>query len=180
MRLEQDNSGRVQHLTTKVLVRVAAIAATEYEKFAGWLVAGLGAALALLVSNLDKTKGMIETASVSYAIKIFVAILIAHTAQKILVIIVTSGSSAQRDGAIFEMQPPLTGPELSAFFTNMESAYPWPMRWAISKGLARIQKGELIFFGKWLAGCALFSAGLAVAQVLLAIWAVLVIAKGLP
>lgn len=178
--MEEDNSPRVQVMTNKSLTGVANIVAGQYEKFTGWLVAGLGAALTLLVSNLDKTKDMIAPASVSYAIKIFVAILVAHTVQKILAIIVTSGVTAQENSAGANMDPPLTMAELYAFLSNLESAYPWPMKLMIRKSFARLRKGELTFFGKRLAQLSLCSAGLAALQVVLAIWAVLVIARGLP
>jgi len=167
-------------MTNKSLVGIASIVAAQYEKFAGWLVAGLGASLALLVSNLDKTKDMIQPASVSYAIKIFVAILVAHTAQKILAIVVSSGATSLQSAVGAVMEPPLTMPELSAYLANLENAYPWPMKGMVRSSFNRMRKGELTFFGKLIAQLSLWSAGLAALQIALAIWLVLVISRGLP
>ncbi|MDP9908929.1 hypothetical protein J2W27_001031 [Variovorax boronicumulans] len=178
--MEVDNTVRVQVMTNKSLVGVASIVAAQYEKFAGWLVAGLGASLALLVSNLDKTKDMIQPASAGYAIKIFVAILIAHTAQKILAIVVSSGATSLQSDAAAGMEPPLTMPELSAFLANLENAYPWPLSAMVRRSFNRMHKGKLTFFGKMIARLSLWSAGLAALQILLAIWLVLVLARGLP
>src|SRR5215207_4854121 len=80
--MEMRTPGRVPELSNRLLIGIAGTVADQWEKFTGWLVAGLGATLALIVANLDKAKDMLQAPSVSYAIKVFVAILIVHTAQK--------------------------------------------------------------------------------------------------
>ena len=78
------------------------------------------------------------------------------------------------------MDPPLTMPELFAFLANLENAYPWPISAMARRSFDRMRKGELTFFGKMIARLSLWSAGLAALQILLAIWLVLVLARGLP
>jgi hypothetical protein len=48
-------------------VSVAGTISAQWEKFTGWLVTGLAATLALIVSNLDKAKDMLQPSSVSFA-----------------------------------------------------------------------------------------------------------------
>lgn len=171
---------RVGDLTNRVLINVAGTIAAQWEKFTGWLVAGLAAALALIIANLDKTNGMIHGATATTAIKIFVAILIVHTLQKILAIVVASAAAGMEKPSLKDLTPPINDLEASRLLENIEDAYFFPFSCMIHDAFRRIRKGELAHIGTRVVRLALISSLLALVQVGLAIWIVWVIARGLP
>jgi len=170
---------RAPELTNRLLIAVAGTISAQWEKFTAWLVTGLAATLALIIANLDKAKDMLEPASLSYAIKIFVAILLMHTVQRVLAIAVASGVDQMANPAIKDLQPPITPTESAALLANIEAAYFPPFSWMIRGAFRKIRQGELIHIGTRVVRLSLTGTLLAVVQVGLALWLVWVIAKGL-
>lgn len=171
---------RVEELTNKMLINIAGTIASQWEKFTGWLVAGLAAALALIIANLDKTNGMIHAATATTAIKFFVAVLIVHTLQKILAIVVASAAAGMEKPPLKDIAPPLNQVEASMLLDKVEDAYFFPFSCMIHGTLRRVRKGELAHVGTRIVRLALLSSLLALVQVGCSVWIVWVIARGLP
>ncbi|RYF61519.1 MAG: hypothetical protein EOO27_01670 [Comamonadaceae bacterium] len=179
MSLEK-HGGRAAVLANQTMIGVAGTIASQWEKFTGWLVAGLGAALALIVANLDKTKDMLPASTASQAIKIFVVILMVHTLQKVLSIAVASAAASEEKQVLAKLDPPLTAEEAAGVLDHVEDAYFFPFSCMISDAFRRIRRGELVHVGRRIIRLALVSTVLAGAQVCLAVWLVWGIARGLP
>lgn len=176
---EPEDVTRAGWLGSKVLIGIAGTVARHWEKFTGWLVAGLAASLALIIANMDKTKDMLPAASVSQAVKIFVVILVVHTLQKILAIVVASAADAEQKDVIAKATPPLTKEEAKALIGHIEGSYFFPFSLMIRATIRRLEKGDFIHVGRRIVRLALVSTLLAGVQVVLAVWAVSVIARGL-
>lgn len=170
---------RTQLLANKALVAIAGTVASSWEKFTGWLVAGLGASLALIIANLDKTKDVLSVASVSQATRIFFAILVLHAVQKILAVAVAGAVASDEKEALAKADPPLNESEALAIIAHIEKSYFFPFSLMIRKTLQRIRSGDLVHVGRLVVRLALASTLLAVGQLLLAPWAVWVISRGL-
>ena len=177
--MDAQSTQRTAVLASKVLIGTAGTIAGQWEKFTGWLVAGLGASLALIIANMDKTKDMLPAASVSQAVKIFIALLLVHTVQKILAFVVASAVDADQKEVIAKASPPLNQQEAIVMLDHIEESYFFPFSCMIHGAFGRIRKGELIHVGRRIIRFALASTLLAAMQVLLAVWAVSVIARGL-
>lgn len=164
--------------SNKLLITIAGIMAEQWEKFTGWLVTGIAATLALIIANADKTTALLQVASVKYAIKIFIAILVVHAVQRILAIAIASGVAGfekfqKPDGAVLDQRQALE------VIDTLEDAYFFPFSCMIHSMLRRVRKSELTHVGKRILRLALTSVLLAGVQVCLAVWAVWKIGNGL-
>ena len=177
--MDEPHPARAGLLATKMLSGLAATLAGHWEKFTGWLVAGLGASLALIIANMDKAKDMLPAATVSQAVKIFVWLLVVHTVQKILAIVVISAFDASKDDTTSKAEPPVTVAEAAALINHIEASYFFPFSLMITASFNRLRNGDFIHVGRRIIRLALASTLLAMVQVVLAVWAVWVIARGL-
>jgi hypothetical protein len=170
---------RVQLLANKALVAIAGTVASSWEKFTGWLVAGLGASLALIIANLDKLKDVLSVASVSQATRIFFVILVLHAVQKILAVAVAGAVASDEKAVLAKPDPPLEDSEALAIINHIEKSYFFPFSLMIRRTLRRMRNGDLVHVGQLVVRLALASTLFAVGQLLLALWAVWVISRGL-
>lgn len=156
---------------------VAEIVASRYDKLTGWLVAGMGAALTLMISNIDKTTTILSTNSVRTALKIFVGLLVLHMVQRVLALFVETAALVQEKMTKEDLSS-LTGlSDLFTFLTILERPTFPPFSWVVARTFNQARRGVLM--GGRIVQVVQAIILLAIAQVACAIWALTVIVRGL-
>lgn len=159
----------------RLMLGVAETIATQFEKFAGWLITGFAAVVALLVANYDKVAKSISLGSVKLVIWLFFAAAIAHGLQRLLVVFVQNGGAGAKEGEKVGASG-LDWAGIGRMFEAVAKSYLWPMSALIRASMRKAMRGDILFMARIVVNIAVFTATLAGLQLLLTLWAVAAIA----
>ncbi|MDN4587572.1 hypothetical protein DBA29_03545 [Xenophilus aerolatus] len=167
----------VQVAAHRTQLTLADVVASRYDKLTGWLVAGMGAALTLMISNIDKSSAIISVQSIRNALKIFIVLLLVHVAQRLLALVIETAAAAQEKASKEDLSKLNGLAELFAYLDLLEKPAVRPFSWFVSKTLNQARKGRLM--GARMVLLMQFVVFLALAQVLLAVGALIALVRGL-
>jgi hypothetical protein len=179
MDADQQNT-KVLYISNRVLTVMAAAVSSEHDKFTGWLVAGLGAALAWLLANGKAS--LIGSDALKIAVRIYLVIIICHALQRMAGAIVASSVAAgDRAMALLKDDPLMeTPPELVArVLDRLEDAFLWPFSIIVRRSYLKLKAGRLDTSGRLLVRLAQTQTYLMAIQVLLGVGVVATLTIGL-
>jgi hypothetical protein len=132
----------VNHLRSEMNGRTSEI----LDSFSGWLLAGFGAASALLVSNYDSVSKHLATDTIKTFLFLFIWSLGLAIVQKYLSAIVTAHSQASAIGRNLgeKTSEKFISLNFEVILAEMERAVLPPGRWLVSRSFAKLREGDLV------------------------------------
>jgi hypothetical protein len=161
----------VPMLQQNLLVAVAGVIVTQWEKIASWLIAGFSAALALVLSNYAKAVELTDLSTVYWVLALFVVAAVLHVFQRLFATIVQAGVAGGEVAAKQDMKD-LDIDSARRLLDGMAAAYPWPLSIPVKTSFRRIKAGDIQHVSKDLLHIALAATLLALLQVGLGLWAI--------
>ena len=165
----------IQHA---LLIAVAGVVVTQWEKLAAWVIAGFAAALALVLANYAKAVELTDLRTVYWVLVLFVIAAVLHVLQRIATTMVQAGVAGGEAAAKLDLKD-FPHESLPRLMEGISSAYPWPLNIPIRGRFRRIMNGDLQHVGKILLRTALSAALLAVVQIILGLVAIVKIGLAL-
>jgi hypothetical protein len=160
----------------KALAVMAAAINSEHSSFSSWMVAGFGAAIGLLIANVEKVAPYISPSAIGSSTKLFLVAVILNVIQRYLGAII-AGSVAT--GKEVESIPVATALDLQVILNEIEQSTLWPMRFMVRKSNNRIRAGDIAFASRLNAWMAQIVGWLVLVQMVVVIAAAWVIANAL-
>lgn len=149
----------------KMLGIMAISVTTSLESFSGWLLAGSGAAFALMLTNIESVSNFILIASIKQAVFLFLIALAAGVIQRWLGASVRAGSLSSTDSEKLGQELP-EGFDLSVVLKHVEQASFYPQRWLIAWQFKKLQAGDFAVSGRVVAKMAQIQGFLVLIQAL--------------
>lgn len=165
----------IQHA---LLIAVAGVVVTQWEKLAAWVIAGFAAALALVLANYAKAVELTDLRIVYWVLVLFVIAAVLHVFQRIATTMVQAGVAGGEAAAKLDLKD-FPHESLPRLMKGISSAYPWPLNIPIRRSFRRIMNGDLQHVSKILLRTALSAALLAVVQIILGLVAIVKIGLAL-
>jgi hypothetical protein len=157
-------------LAGQLLTRAAGRASEALDKFSGWMLAGFGAAFALVLANIQTVSKFVPVASLrGGALFLLVAIMVG-VLQKYLASIVASAAAAGADGEALG-QANADGVKFTVVFDQMELATLYPLRWAVKYAFRKAANGDVAVAGRMCFVVAQIQGGLVAVESVLALTA---------
>lgn len=180
------NSGPIEHLQEKVvagslLTSGAGKAAAVIDSFVSWLLAGFGAALALLIGNIAEVikyvrLETIKNASVLFLVSTALTIVEKYLASRVIGAAESASIAAEVGRRLADEDIEI---DFSVVFGELRKATLPPMRWLVARGLDKVEKGDFAASGRSFARQAQFQALLSLIVAGLVLWAMGLIVAGL-
>jgi hypothetical protein len=154
----------------RILTVMGKTLTAQLVSFSGWMIAGFGAVLGLLLSNLDKVSPLLPVTSIGFAVKLFVVAVALNLLQRYLAAIVGSAVAAAE-----EVEKIKTPDDLDHHYllSQIESSMYWPSILLTRKINKKILAGDYSIGGRMVAKMAQIQAWFVVSQfgaVLVAAW----------
>ena len=136
----------------KMLLLMAKHTSASLDKFSGWLLAGFGAAFALVLTNIESVENFIQLTNIHSGISLFLVALFFGVIQKWLSAIIGSSYEASIEGE--EIGKKLAESKENAnieFLLNeiINSTF-YPAKWLISWQFNKVKNGDLSASGRML------------------------------
>jgi hypothetical protein len=139
--------------TGKVLSVAAQSVSESVDSFSGWLLAGFGAFLALLLANIDKLRGFIEISALRHAARFYFAAAILGVFAKLLGLMVTSATKGKSGAS--ELTPDAGDIDLDLYLETAQRAFFPHARWFLKRLVARaLEQGDLTYIDRMWMKCA--------------------------
>jgi len=170
-----------QKVACGVLLQSAAIATPLLSKFSAWLMAGLGAAFTLFVTNIASVATYVSTSSLRWALFLFAASLLLGLFARYLSVMIAAGVAsnevlgkqiAQSIGSSEHFVFP-------AFFKFYFSGLLLPYRCIASRTLDAVKRGDLMVSARFTAKTSQTQALMVLGQIFCATASVIVLACGI-
>lgn len=151
------------------------------DHFSGWLLAALGAALALLLANIDSVSRHLSVRSLRLALILFLCTLLVGVVGRLVHSIVGASARVATEAEpmgsqLAEMQIQVN---FKTVFQEMEEATFWPMCKVVATAYAKVEQGDYAAGGRLLARLTQIQGGLVLLELALATAAGFVLAHGL-
>lgn len=180
------SNGTIEHLQEKVvagslLTSGAGKAAAVVDSFVSWLLAGFGAALALLIGNISEVIKFVPLAAIKNASILFLVAAAFTIVEKFLASRVIGAAEAASIAA--EVGRRLADDDVevdfSVVFGELRKATLVPMRWLVARSIEKVEKGDFAASGRSFARQVQFQALLSFIVAGLVLWAMGLIVVGL-
>jgi len=173
-------------MTEQAAAQLALLAATRragdaLPLFSNWLLAGLGAALALVVANIEKISRFVEVTHIRFGLIIFLLSLAVAIVATYLSTVVKAALGAQEDGEAIGKRAAASPQDfdVTVFMAEYERGLLPPIKWLAHLVMSKAQAGDFGASVRVIAKLSQLQALLVVCQGLLALVAVGALAFGL-
>ena len=169
-----------QKVASELLLRSAAIATPLLSQFSAWLMAGLGAAFALFLTNIASVAQYVYAYNIRWALLWFTASLLSGLLARFLSVSVASGVTSN-EVLGKHMEQAIGSAEafsFPAFFHFFFSGLLLPYRCIAAKTLKAVKQGDLMVSAKLTAKTSQAQALLVLGQIFCATTSVVVLACG--
>ncbi len=177
----EESQVQAKVLASAALIASSAKASSALDAFVSWLLAGCGAALALIVSNLASLTTYISAADLRMAAIWVVVGACLVAVQKYIAAII--GATASADETSRALIKPLleAGVEIDVptVLSEVKRAVFPPARWLVSKSFTKQLNGDYASPGRSCAKWGQVQGGIALAAAAVLIWAMWVIARAI-
>ncbi|MBT0963868.1 hypothetical protein [Denitromonas iodatirespirans] len=176
--LDHNNSAKIDEdiYAGKLLNVMARSINSELTTFSTWMVAGFGAAIGLLVANIEKVAPYISPNAVGASTKLFLVAVILNVVQRYLAAILTGSVAAGKEAESISPTAPI---DISSVLNEIERATLWPARYMVRWSNRRILAGDFVLGGRLNAWSAQIQGWLVLAQMLAVVTAAWEIANAL-
>ncbi len=169
-------------LIGKTLSLIAFCATASLEKFSSWLLAGFGAAFALILSNIDSVSKLITPANIKCGVSLYLIALAAGVLQRWLASSTQASAMASKEAETLGKNAPSTINQknfLENLLLEIENVTFYPQKWLVQYQLAKVRKGDFAAPGRMQALMAQIQGYLVLAQGALAISSIFIIIMGI-
>lgn len=177
---------KIEHLHDKVfanslLTLGAGKSSAALDNFSGWLLAGFGAVLALLLSNLDSVAPYLPISTVRLAAFIFIIAAAFGVAEKYLAALLSGAVEASLVSSELgeKMADRDIDLDFAFIFAETERASFPPARWIVRRMLRKVREGDLVASGRFFSRCSQVQGVLVLCEAILIILATCLIVSGL-
>lgn len=164
----------------KLLLLMAKHTSNSLNKFSGWLIAGFGAAFALVLTNIESISTFIHITSIRNSISIFLIALFLGVIQKWLNAIINASSTVSEESEEIGKNLAETKENANTDFllSEIKNSTFYPSKWMVSWQLNKIQRGDLSAPGRMIGKLSQIQSYLVLFQALLAIYSITIILSG--
>ncbi len=160
----------------KVLTAMASSVNEHHLKFSSWMVAGFGAAIGLLISNIDKVATYISPAAIGCSTKLFLVAVVLNVLQRYLGAIISGSMEVAKKVEDLPINGDLN---TQAILKEIERATLWPTRYMVRSSNKRILSGDIAYGGRLNAWMAQIAGWLVLSQMVAVVSAAWIIANAL-
>jgi hypothetical protein len=160
----------------KMLRTMASAVNSELSTFSSWMVAAFGAAIGLLIANIEKVAPYISPKAVGLATMLFLVAVMVNVVQRYLGAIVAGSIIAGKET---ESIPAAANLDIRFILVELEQSALWPMRFMVAWSNRRMLAGDFALGGRLVAWIAQIQAWLVVIQMVVLISGAWVIANAL-
>jgi hypothetical protein len=169
-----------QKFAGEMLLKSAAIATPLLSEFSAWLMAGLGAAFALFIANLDSVTKHVDAYAFRWALIWFAISLLAGLIARFLSVMAVSGITANQTFAakaaeLAEVRPAFFPALFHLYFRGLLLPY----RCLAVRSLAKVKRGDLMASSRMVAKTSQLQALLVLTQIIVTFISVAVLANGI-
>jgi hypothetical protein len=170
-----------QAAAQKTLVIVARHVGNALPPFSTWLMAGSGAALSLVVANIDTVSKFIAITHIRFGLILFLLSLSFAVVATYISTIVKTSVAAQAEGEALgkEIAETSTQFNLTQYIAEYERGLLPPMRWLARTTMDKAMKGDIVAGARMIAKLSQIQALLVACQSLLALVALSGLAFGI-
>jgi hypothetical protein len=162
----------------KMLRTMAAAVNSELSTFSSWMVAAFGAAIGLLIANIEKVAPYIAPNTVGLATKWFLVAVMLNVVQRYLGSIIAGSVVSGKEIESIPVTPSL---DIKFILNELQQSILWPARFMVAWSIRRVLAGDFAFGGRLITWMAQVVAWLVVAQMIVLIsaaWAIANVLKG--
>ena len=166
--------GKIENLHEKVLAgnlltSGAGVAARVIDNFVSWLVAGVGAALALIIGNISEIEPYLSLFVVKLAVFVFLVAVVLTVVEKYLASVVMGAAESYAQAAEVGRRLAKDGVnvQFDVVFAELKAATLPPMRWLVGRSIEEVQEGDFAASGRKFARRAQWQGLLAIVVALL-------------
>jgi hypothetical protein len=137
-----------QVIASAMLYETASLASKSLDRFASWLIAGFGGAVALLATN-HEARLIVPDHVIRDDVRWFFFAMVACVVQKYLSIVVTGAASGAEAGAklvtdYIERHPDSAGRDFPFIVAQMKQSFIWILRWLSAGAYNRALAGDVV------------------------------------
>lgn len=149
--------------------------------FSTWLMAGFGAAFALILANIDNVSQFIDIRHIRLAILLFLVSVVVAVFSNYLAVVVKAGLAAQAEGErLVKRLKSNSGPfDIELFSTEYKRGLFPPISWITQAAMERAKRGDTVASARMIAKISQVQVLLVVAQGMLAVVAAGAVAFGM-
>jgi len=124
--------------------------AAKVDSFSGWMLTAFGAALALLLANIQTVSTFIRVEDLRRSAFVFLVAILVGVLQKSLASFVASTSAAALEGEALGRDIASAGArvDMQIIFGELERATLFPFRWIVRRALRKVANGDLAVGGR--------------------------------
>ena len=170
-----------QTAAQKTLIMVTRHVGDALPPFCTWLMAGSGAALSLVVANIDTVSKFIAITHIRFGLIVFLLSLLFAVLATYISTIVKAAIAAQVEAEALGQEIAATGEQfnLSLYMTEYERGLLPPMRWFAQSAMKKALNGDIVAGARMIAKLSQVQALLVACQSLLALVALGGLALGI-
>ncbi|MDO8413666.1 MAG: hypothetical protein Q7S51_07760 [Gallionellaceae bacterium] len=165
----------------KMLIAATRRVGDALPPFSTWLMGGSGAALALVVANIETVSKFIEITHIRFGLIVFLLSLAVAVIATYISTIVKAALGAQEDGEVLGKKISSTTQQfdLLLYMTEYERGLFPPIRWMARSSMQKAMKGDVVASARMIAKLSQVQALLVACQSLLALLALGALAFGM-
>lgn len=173
---------KIKHLQAQVFANSlltvgAGKSSAVLDSFVSWLLGGFGAALALILSNLDSIVPFVPIEAIKRSAAIFMVAVVVGVVEKYLAAVVTGGAESSAAGREIGEKAADLELDLSVVFQLSERAALPPMRWFLRSFLRKAAEGDLTVSGRLFTRLSNIQTFVVLAETFLILWAAVVLIR---
>lgn len=130
----QEEKTAQDYFTSRVLVVMGGTVSSELAKFSDWMMIGYGAAIGLIVSNLDKVNTHLSTESIQCAVKLYLVATVFHIVQRFLAARIAAMVAVTESVSTLSLP---SGFEHPRFIESIITSIWYPVRWWASRSMRK-------------------------------------------
>lgn len=162
----------------KMLSLMAIAVNTSLEKFSSWMLAGFGAAFALILTNIESVSKFVDIGCLKTGITLYLVALAAGVIQRWLGASINSGTMFSNEQEQLGADAP-EGINFENILSEVENVSFYPQKWLIRWQFNKLRAGDFAVAGKMLAKMAQIQGFLVLLQGALVISSIVVVLNGL-
>lgn len=176
--MRQGSSDEEKILVGKLLSLVSQSVTTSLEKFSGWLLAGVGAGFALILSNIDAIREFIYIESIKLAVYIYLAALALGILQRWLAAGINGASLVAKESEDLGRNA-ADSVNFDNVLTEIERATLYPQKWLVRYQFNKVRSGDFAIAGRMQAIMAQVQGFFVLGQGILVIAAIIIMVSDL-
>ena len=160
----------------KVLNTMAGSINAQLAAFSSWMVAGFGAVLGLLITNIDTIAAFIPPSTIGISVKLFLVAVVLNVLQRYLAALIAGSIAAGREVESISITQEI---DINYIVREIERATFWPTRILVQWSNRKVLSGDIAVGGRLNVRLAQIQGWLVLIQMVAVVFAISIIANSL-